>query len=73
MPDKDEILDAFVAKYDDGNLYFGADRFANNGDAQIGFWFFHDEISLNPPFRPLPSGRSAGPTPRTTTTAPRAT
>jgi len=47
VPDKDEIEDAFVARYDDGNLYFGADRRATNGDAQIGFWFFHDEISLN--------------------------
>jgi hypothetical protein len=47
VPDKDEILDAYVALYDDGNLYFGADRYANNGDAQIGFWFFHNEISLN--------------------------
>jgi len=47
VPDKDEIEDAFVARYTDGNLYFGADRRATNGDAQIGFWFFHDEVSLN--------------------------
>ena len=24
-------------------LYFGLDRFANNGDAQVGFWFFQSE------------------------------
>lgn len=48
VPDKDDLLDAFAAQYENGNLYFGADRFATNGDAQIGFWFFHDEVSLNP-------------------------
>jgi uncharacterized repeat protein (TIGR01451 family) len=51
-PDKDEILNAFAAAYRaaDGDLiiYFGLDRFANNGDAQVGFWFFQNEISLNP-------------------------
>jgi hypothetical protein len=46
VPDKDDILDAFAAQYENGNLYFGADRAATNGDAQIGFWFFHEEISL---------------------------
>lgn len=48
-PDKDEILDAYAAAYDSGGdlvLYFGADRFANNGDAQIGFWFFQSPVSL---------------------------
>ena len=26
-------------------VYFGVDRFANNGDAQVGFWFFQNGIS----------------------------
>jgi hypothetical protein len=47
VPAKDDLLDAFAAQYDNGHLYFGADRYATNGDAQIGFWFFHNEISLN--------------------------
>jgi hypothetical protein len=51
-PPKDDITDAYAAAYtdpDDGHLivYFGMDRFANNGDSQIGFWFFQDDISLN--------------------------
>ncbi|MHC4690457.1 MAG: hypothetical protein ACYS5F_12595, partial [Planctomycetota bacterium] len=38
-----------AAYYEDANLvtYFGADRFANNGDAYMGFWFFQDQITLN--------------------------
>jgi hypothetical protein len=47
VPDKDEIVDAFVARYGDV-VYFGADRFANNGDAQMGFWFFRQAIGTNP-------------------------
>jgi uncharacterized repeat protein (TIGR01451 family) len=52
VPDKDDILHAFAAAYTsllDGDLivYFGADRYANNGDAQIGFWFFKDEVGLD--------------------------
>ena len=27
-------------------VYFGADRFDAEGDAQIGFWFFQDEIGI---------------------------
>ena len=26
-------------------VYFGADRFANDGDAQLGFWFFQNNIT----------------------------
>lgn len=52
VPPSDEILDAFAAKYTDGNshqlLFFGADRWATNGAKDFGFWFFHDEVSLNP-------------------------
>ena len=46
-PDKDELLDVFAAVYEasDTLVYFGADKFDDSGDAQIGFWFFQDEIS----------------------------
>lgn len=44
-PDKDDITNAYAALYGD-NIYFGADRFANNGDAALGFWFFRNGISL---------------------------
>ncbi len=47
VPDKDDLLHAYAAQYEDGQLYFGADRSATNGDAQIGFWFFHNEITVN--------------------------
>ena len=43
-PDKDELLDAYAARYGD-NLYFGADRFSNSGDAVMGFWFFQQEVT----------------------------
>ena len=51
-PDKNELLDAYAAVYkkaDTGDtwVYFGADRFDNDGDAQIGFWFFQNNIGLN--------------------------
>ncbi|MGH2795273.1 MAG: DUF7507 domain-containing protein, partial [Actinomycetota bacterium] len=50
-PDKDEILDAFAAAYqaDDGDfiIYFGLDRFDASGDAQVGFWFTQDSISID--------------------------
>ena len=43
-PDKDEILNAYAAAYAGGKIYFGLDRLANNGDAQVGFWFFQKPI-----------------------------
>jgi hypothetical protein len=57
VPDKDDIADAFAAAYTDANdpadpdddatiIYFGMDRFDNNGDAETGFWFFQDLVSL---------------------------
>jgi hypothetical protein len=53
VPDKDELLHGFAARY--GNhLYFGADRFANNGDAQIGVWFFQSTVA------PLADGTFTG-------------
>lgn len=57
-PDKDEITNAFAAAYrvhdtvDDRDelwIYFGADRFANNGTADIGFWFFQDQVAADGP------------------------
>lgn len=29
-------------------IYFGADRFANNGDAALGFWFFQNNVGMGP-------------------------
>src|ERR1044071_8079968 len=55
VPDKDEVLNAYAAKYTgpggDDILAFGADRFANDGTAFMGFWFF-----VNPVF-PAADGR----------------
>jgi hypothetical protein len=47
LPDKDNITNAYAAAYITGSdltIYFGADRFATAGDAQLGFWFFHRRI-----------------------------
>ncbi len=51
--DKDDITNAYAAAYvntvDTGEnnigdliIFFGLDRFANNGSAQVGFWFLQD-------------------------------
>ncbi|MDP9223863.1 MAG: hypothetical protein M3P18_08405, partial [Actinomycetota bacterium] len=54
---KDEITDAYGAAYivpsgpDTGHtvVYFGADRYAVNGDSNVGFWFNQDPaFGLNP-------------------------
>ncbi len=50
VPDKDNITNAYAAAYNVGGdlvVYFGADRFANDGDAQLGFWFFQDNVTKN--------------------------
>jgi hypothetical protein len=59
-PDKDTLTHGFAASYTgpaaqggDNLLVFGADRFANNGDSNIGIWFFQDNVSI-------PSGASKG-------------
>ena len=47
VPDKDNIEHAFAASYEkDGHtfVYFGLDRYANNGDAFTGFGFFKGGI-----------------------------
>jgi len=47
-PDKDAITNGYAAAYQapDGHLMleFGADRFAVNGDANIGLWFFQQDV-----------------------------
>jgi len=80
VPDKDEITHAFAAAYSvnvgggEGGgtphtwIFFGADRLADNGDSNIGFWFFQNAISLGGPANatkatpfagvPCPSGSS---------------
>ncbi len=51
-PPKDDIQHAYAAKYinaTDGHsiLVFGGDRGTNNGDANLGFWFFQDAVGPN--------------------------
>ena len=54
VPDKDDLIEAFAALYTpvvgsragDKIIYFGASRLAVNGDAQIGFWFLQNAVSL---------------------------
>jgi hypothetical protein len=50
-PDKDNVTNAYAAAYTNpanGHLiiYFGLDRHANNGSAQVGFWFFQNPVQL---------------------------
>jgi len=47
-PDKDNITHAYAANYIVGGeqiIYFGADLYADNGDAELAFWFFQDSIT----------------------------
>jgi hypothetical protein len=60
LPDKDNLRHSFAARYSttpsatcpSGGaatcdvLYFGSDRFDNSGDAQQGFWFFQNKVTL---------------------------
>jgi hypothetical protein len=61
LPGKDILLNGFTAEYTTPasascpgstatlpckQLFFGMDRFDNSGDAQNGFWFFQNPISL---------------------------
>jgi hypothetical protein len=49
LPDKDNLLHSFAARYatQEGDvLFFGSDRYDNSGDAQQGFWFFQNEVTL---------------------------
>jgi hypothetical protein len=70
LPDKDNLLHSFAARYSltpgatcpSGGattcdvLYFGSDRYDNSGDAQQGFWFFQNKITLGS--TPLGGGTS---------------
>jgi uncharacterized repeat protein (TIGR01451 family) len=47
--DKNDISNAYAAAFkDNGDLivYFGLDRYASNGAAQVGFWFLQDDFGL---------------------------
>jgi len=47
--DKNDIANAYAAAYKkDGDVfaYFGLDRYASNGAAQVGFWFLQDDFGL---------------------------
>jgi hypothetical protein len=61
VPDKDSILHAFASRYSLPKnaatcpapatsttcdvIFFGSDRFANDGDSQLGFWFTQKKVS----------------------------
>ena len=47
----------YVASNGDPILYFFADRYAQNGDAKVGFWFFKGSVGLEP----SPGTHFAGP------------
>ncbi|WP_417348002.1 hypothetical protein [Ferrimonas sp.] len=47
-PDKNNITNAYAANYvvsGEQVIYFGADLFADNGDAELAFWFFQDDVA----------------------------
>jgi hypothetical protein len=52
VPDKDNILQAVAAALalpnGDTAVYFAASRSANNGDADIGLWFFQENVAPQP-------------------------
>jgi len=56
-PDKDTLTHGYAAAYTGSDthnvLVFGAERFAVNGDSNIGIWFFQQNISI-------PSGAAKG-------------
>ncbi len=65
VPDKDLLTNGYAAAYVTGTnnsvtpagqllLYFGADRFAQNGDSNIGVWFFQQTVA------PITSGPLTG-------------
>ncbi len=58
VPDKNNIEHAFAASYvKDGHtfVYFGLDRYANDGDAFTGFWFLKGGVG------PVSGGTFSGP------------
>src|SRR6266568_3565954 len=46
VPDKDAITNAYAAEYvaTDQFFFFGGERYATNGDSNIGVWFFQQNI-----------------------------
>ena len=49
VPDKDDLTNAYAAAISEDSelvLYFGADRYANRGDADIGFWFLQQSVHM---------------------------
>ncbi len=53
VPDKNDIVNAFAAAYDDpadGHtiFYFGLDTYAVQGANNVGFWFTRQQVGLNP-------------------------
>ena len=60
LPDKDNLEHGFAVRYSKPSsatcpgggtptcelVYFGSDRFDNSGDAQQGFWFFQNRVTL---------------------------
>src|SRR5262249_61459543 len=53
VPDKDNILQAVAAAFQlpgggGTAIYFAATRFDNSGDAQIGLWFFQQNVAPQP-------------------------
>ncbi|MFN3842850.1 MAG: hypothetical protein ACK4RW_06225 [Rehaibacterium terrae] len=51
VPDKDNITNAYAYVKQNGDtfIYFGLDRFATNGDAALGFWFFQNPVAAVAP------------------------
>jgi hypothetical protein len=50
-PDKNNITNAYIANYvvsGEQIVYFGADLFSDNGDAELAFWLLQDDVGLNP-------------------------
>jgi hypothetical protein len=50
-PDKTNITNAYAANYivsGEQVVMFGADLFADNGDAELAFWLLQDDVGLNP-------------------------
>jgi hypothetical protein len=61
LPDKDNLLHAYSARYTKpasascpsttstcSVIYFGSDRYANDGDATQAFWFLQNPVTLDP-------------------------
>ncbi len=60
VPAKDQLTNGYAAAYNSATtnnelvLYAGADRYAQNGDSNIGVWFFQQQVG------PCPDATNAG-------------